>query len=242
MRPIRASSATRTSRPPRGAARSAGARPACEREATERADQRSLLVGEVDRLERHRQVEPCVAGRRGAPRARRRRRARRRSGLRCGRSRDASRAAASSPPGRGRGGSPSGWRPCRPSSRAPPPSARSWNQARAARCDSEKVVRSSPPSGVAPIFASASKSARRRSASTRSTIVGDATAAAAAPCLPSAGGHRHTVGTKPARIGVDCFVTLSSCSTTDDRKREHLSGRRICNAIRIASTGAPSRR
>ena len=144
--------------------------PAREREAAERADQRSFLVGEVDRLERRPAARAPRPGRHGGPRAHRRRRGRRRTGRRrrtesrCEPSRSV-RAAGS------RARRTAEWLAA-PSIlvSSPAASARSRNQARAARCDAENVSRSSPPSGVAPIAASASKSARRRSASTRSTM------------------------------------------------------------------------
>ena len=116
--------------------------------------------------------------------------------------------------------------------------------ARAARCGSENVVRSTPPSGVAPIAARASKSARRRSASTRSTIAGDATAAASATrrrqrsALLSSHSW-HEAGTDTYRIIRHTVVMTDNDERLSDERLRRSSS---CNAIRIASTGTPSRR
>ena len=138
-----------------------------EGEAAERADQGSLLIGEVDRLERNGQPQPGVAH----------------DAENLERADHAECSVVTPPPANRIEEGPSNSVRA-PGSRAasmaewlaaastrvtkPDSSARRWNQARAARCASENVVRSRPPSGVAPIPASASKSARRRSGSTRS--------------------------------------------------------------------------
>ena len=168
MSSSRASSETRISRPQRGADEISLGQLPRERQAAERADEAALLVGEVDRLERDRKLEAGVlhgpkhleraddAERAVEPAA-----ALDRIEVRAEQERACCR-------GRARAGRPSGWRRRRFSSRA----LRRRRARGTRRAPRDALPRTSPARhrrrAVAPIAARASKSARRRSASTRS--------------------------------------------------------------------------
>ena len=164
LSPIRASSETSRSRPPRGAPRILGRQDAGHRPASQQADEGAFLVREVDRLERDGELEVGVLDgpqdlesaedSQGAVVA-----AAAAHRVEVG-AEQSVRAAGS------RAGRTTEWWRGSTGVSSPAAASRSWNHARAARCGSENVVRATPPSASRRIRASASKSracVRRRS-------------------------------------------------------------------------------